>query len=114
MMTLPVPLTSFVGRNTELTALGETLACARPAKVVGVALAANEPAQLAEQGVVRLAAEGLSNPDIGSRLSMSHSPVRTHLSHVCAKLGVTNRTELALVVKRTCESGVTAVPFGVS
>jgi predicted ATPase/DNA-binding NarL/FixJ family response regulator len=48
-----------------------------------------------EQSVVRLAADGLSNPDIGSRLFMSRSTVKTHLSHVYAKLGVTNRTELA-------------------
>lgn len=44
---------------------------------------------------MRLAADGLSNPDIGSRLFMSRSTVKTHLSHVYAKLGVTNRTELA-------------------
>jgi DNA-binding CsgD family transcriptional regulator len=49
----------------------------------------------AEQSVVRLAADGLSNPDIGARLFMSRSTVKTHLSHVYAKLGVTNRTELA-------------------
>ena len=49
----------------------------------------------AEQSVVRLAVEGLSNPEIGSRLFMSRSTVKTHLSHVYAKLGVTNRTELA-------------------
>jgi predicted ATPase/DNA-binding CsgD family transcriptional regulator len=48
-----------------------------------------------EQNVVRLAVQGLSNPDIGSRLFMSRSTVKTHLSHVYAKLGVTNRTELA-------------------
>jgi DNA-binding CsgD family transcriptional regulator len=49
----------------------------------------------AEESVVRLAADGLSNPDIGTRLFMSRSTVKTHLSHVYAKLGVTNRTELA-------------------
>jgi predicted ATPase/DNA-binding CsgD family transcriptional regulator len=54
----------------------------------------------AEQSVVRLAADGLSNPDIGSRLFMSRSTVKTHLSHVYAKLGVTNRTELASLAAR--------------
>ena len=45
--------------------------------------------------VVRLAVDGLTNPEIGARLFMSRSTVKTHLSHVYAKLGVANRTELA-------------------
>jgi predicted ATPase/DNA-binding CsgD family transcriptional regulator len=49
----------------------------------------------AERDVVRLAVAGLSNPEIGARLFMSRSTVKTHLSHVYAKLGVANRTELA-------------------
>ncbi len=49
----------------------------------------------AEREVVRLAVEGLTNPEIGARLFMSRSTVKTHLSHVYGKLGVANRTELA-------------------
>jgi ATP/maltotriose-dependent transcriptional regulator MalT len=52
----------------------------------------------AERDVVRLAADGLNNPEIGARLFMSRSTVKTHLSHVYAKLGVANRTELAAAV----------------
>ncbi|NIH87054.1 helix-turn-helix transcriptional regulator [Amycolatopsis granulosa] len=48
-----------------------------------------------EESVVRLAVQGLNNPEIGARLFMSRSTVKTHLSHIYAKLGVTNRTELA-------------------
>jgi DNA-binding CsgD family transcriptional regulator len=48
-----------------------------------------------ERDVVRLAVEGLNNPQIGGRLFMSRGTVKTHLSHVYAKLGVANRTELA-------------------
>jgi ATP/maltotriose-dependent transcriptional regulator MalT len=48
-----------------------------------------------ELDVVRLVAEGLSNPGIGNRLFISRGTVKTHLSHVYAKLGVANRTELA-------------------
>ncbi|WP_272475801.1 helix-turn-helix transcriptional regulator [Baekduia alba] len=48
-----------------------------------------------EVEVVRLAVEGLSNPEIGAKLYMSRSTVKTHLSHVFAKVGVANRTELA-------------------
>jgi DNA-binding CsgD family transcriptional regulator len=48
-----------------------------------------------ELNVVRLASDGLSNPDIAARLFMSRSTVKTHLSRAFAKLGVSNRTELA-------------------
>jgi predicted ATPase/ATP/maltotriose-dependent transcriptional regulator MalT len=48
-----------------------------------------------ELEVVRLVVDGLSNPDIGRRLFMSRGTVKAHLSHVFAKLGVANRTELA-------------------
>jgi predicted ATPase/DNA-binding CsgD family transcriptional regulator len=49
----------------------------------------------AELEVVRLVVDGLSNPEVGRRLFMSRGTVKTHLSHVYAKLGVANRTELA-------------------
>jgi DNA-binding CsgD family transcriptional regulator len=48
-----------------------------------------------ELDVVRLVVAGLSNPEIGGRLFMSRGTVKTHLSHVFAKLDVANRTELA-------------------
>ncbi|GAA1956411.1 helix-turn-helix transcriptional regulator [Amycolatopsis minnesotensis] len=48
-----------------------------------------------ESQVVDLAVAGLNNPEIGSKLFMSRGTVKTHLSHVYAKLGVANRTELA-------------------
>jgi predicted ATPase/DNA-binding CsgD family transcriptional regulator len=48
-----------------------------------------------EREVVRLAVEGLNNPQIGAKLYMSRSTVKTHLSHAFAKVGVANRTELA-------------------
>jgi DNA-binding CsgD family transcriptional regulator len=48
----------------------------------------------AEQQVVRLAVEGLTNAQIGARLFMSLGTVKTHLGHVFAKLGVSTRAEL--------------------
>lgn len=47
-----------------------------------------------EDQVARLAATGLTNRQIGSRLFISPRTVQTHLSHVFAKLGVTSRREL--------------------
>ena len=52
-----------------------------------------------ERNVVALAVEGLSNPEIGARLFMSRATVKTHLSHVYAKLQVANRTELATTAR---------------
>jgi DNA-binding CsgD family transcriptional regulator len=52
----------------------------------------------AEAEVAELAAAGVSNPQIAERLYMSRSTVKTHLSHVYAKLGVSNRTELATAI----------------
>ncbi|GII60951.1 LuxR family transcriptional regulator [Sphaerisporangium krabiense] len=49
----------------------------------------------AERSVARLAAEGLSNPEIATRLFVGRGTVKTHLAHVYAKLQVANRTELA-------------------
>ena len=45
--------------------------------------------------VARVITEGLSNPQIGARLFMSRSTVKTHLSHIYAKLDIASRAELA-------------------
>ena len=47
-----------------------------------------------EHQVVRLAIKGLTNPQIGSQLFMSLGTVKTHLSHVFAKVGVSSRAAL--------------------
>jgi DNA-binding CsgD family transcriptional regulator len=53
-----------------------------------------------EHSVSALAAEGLTNPEIGSRLYVSRRTVETHLSHVYTKLGLTSRSQLAAEVSR--------------
>ena len=49
---------------------------------------------------MRLATEGLTNPEIGARLFIGRGTVKTHLSHVYTKLGVTGRAELAAEATR--------------
>lgn len=49
----------------------------------------------AERSVAALAASGLTNREIGSRLAMSRHTVDTHLRRVYAKLAITGRVELA-------------------
>lgn len=49
----------------------------------------------AEVNVVRLVADGLTNPDIATRLVMSRTTVKTHVSSALRKLGLTSRTQLA-------------------
>jgi DNA-binding CsgD family transcriptional regulator/tetratricopeptide (TPR) repeat protein len=53
-----------------------------------------------EAKVVGLVAEGLSNPEIAERMFVARATVRTHLSHVFAKLGVSSRAELAAQAAR--------------
>jgi predicted ATPase/DNA-binding CsgD family transcriptional regulator len=50
----------------------------------------------AERSVAELAVRGLSNPQIAAELFIGRGTVKTHLAHAYAKLGVANRTELAL------------------
>jgi DNA-binding NarL/FixJ family response regulator len=74
--------------------------------------AAPPPAAPAEQltdreaEVLRAVARGLSNREIGAALHMGYSTVKTHVSHLLAKLGVRDRAQLVMYAY---ESGL-AVP----
>ena len=48
-----------------------------------------------ETEIARLAAEGLTNAEIGRRMFVSRSTVKAHLSHIYLKLDLSGRTELA-------------------
>ncbi|MBA8923771.1 DNA-binding NarL/FixJ family response regulator [Kutzneria viridogrisea] len=50
-----------------------------------------------ERDVLWLVGEGLSNADIGTRLRMREASIKTYVSRMLAKLGCTNRVQIALL-----------------
>jgi DNA-binding NarL/FixJ family response regulator len=50
-----------------------------------------------ERDVVNAVAGGLTNADIADQLYMSVPTVKAHVTHILTKLGVTNRTQIALL-----------------
>jgi DNA-binding CsgD family transcriptional regulator len=74
----------------ELRATGET---AR--KRTAAATAENEELTAQEAQIARLAGDGLSNPEIGTRLFISARTVQYHLGNVFTKLGIASRSQLS-------------------
>ena len=63
--------------------------------------AAHVPLTDRERHVVRLVARGLSNDEIAGIMHLGERTVRSHVSHILAKLHLANRTQLALYAVRT-------------
>ena len=67
---------------------------------------ASEPLTAREIEVLQLLAKGLSNDEIAAQLVISEVTVRTHISHILAKLHMANRVQATLYALR---EGITSI-----
>ena len=58
-----------------------------------------------EYEVVEAVSEGLDNAEVADRLFMSEGTVRNHISSILAKLGLRNRTQVAVLYYRSARAG---------
>ena len=58
---------------------------------------ANDPLTSRERQIVLVVSEGLSNKQIARRLRLTEGTVKVHLHNIYQKLGVSNRTTLAIL-----------------
>lgn len=84
-----------LGAAVQRVLAGESVIDPRAAAaLVDAQLRADEPKLTSQElKVLRLAAEGLTNPEIGSRLYLSRHTVKEYLSHAMRKLEAANRIE---------------------
>lgn len=89
-----VPLTQAVGAFSVAAGLAAASDSSR-------AVAESDPLTAREGQVLALIAEGLSNRQIGERLFISAKTVSVHVSAVLRKLGVSTRTEAAVLQQKS-------------
>ena len=76
----------------ELRASGETIRQRAPER--------REDLSPQEMQIAQLAADGLTNKEIGERLFLSHRTISSHLYRLFPKLGIRSRSELAAALKQ--------------
>lgn len=83
---------------------GEVLARAAALSADGVRPSRGEPEMRGlterEREVVRAIADGMSNAEVAAALYMSEGTMRNHISAILAKLGLRNRTQIAVYYYR--------------
>jgi DNA-binding NarL/FixJ family response regulator len=89
---------ALLAPNVTRRLIAEFATLHRPGSPPAAALAALTPR---ETQVLRLVAEGLSNPEIAARLTVTEETVKTHVSRVLAKLGLRDRTQAVVTAYET-------------
>jgi DNA-binding NarL/FixJ family response regulator len=98
-----------LSRAIEQVLAGERVIDPRAAAAALLARGGGNQPKLSSQelNVVRLVADGLTNPEIGTQLHLSRHTVKEYLSHAMRKLDATNRVE---VVRKATEAGLIEGP----
>jgi DNA-binding NarL/FixJ family response regulator len=89
---------ALLAPNVTRRLIAEFATLHRPDTPPATALAALTPR---ETQVLRLIAEGLSNPEIAARLTVTEETVKTHVSRVLTKLGLRDRTQAVVAAYET-------------
>jgi DNA-binding NarL/FixJ family response regulator len=58
---------------------------------------ADDPLTSRERQIILVLSEGVTNKEIGRRLSVAEGTVKVHLHRIYRKLGIANRTALAVL-----------------
>jgi DNA-binding NarL/FixJ family response regulator len=58
---------------------------------------ADDPLTTRERQIVLVLSEGVTNREIAQRLRLAEGTVKVHLHHIYRKLGIANRTALAVL-----------------
>jgi two-component system, NarL family, nitrate/nitrite response regulator NarL len=63
----------------------------------GMPVRENSPLTKREHQIIHVLSEGISNKEIGRRLGLTEGTVKVHLHRIYRKLGIANRTALAVL-----------------